>query len=196
MKKKVIALDIDDVLIDFNNHLMHFHNARYATSYTRAEITSFVVERLWGCSHEEGVRRILEFYDSKEHTLIAPLAGAYDILHKYLKKFTYIGITARPPSAHAPTHHLLKTHYPELVKDVHFLDHVHSSNLFGTKADVCKKIAAVLLVEDSLHNAEIAVAAGIPVLLIDTPWNQTPTLHPLIRRVFDWSEIDTIFTTL
>ena len=197
MKKKFIALDIDDVLIDFNNHLMHFQNKRYATEYARVDIVSFALHELWGCSREEGIRRIFEFYDSEEHAQIVAIEGVEAVLTRHKKKFTYVCITARPESVRVHTLPILECYFPKLIKSAYFLGHIglDSANC-KSKAEVCNEIGAILLVEDSLHNAEVAATAGIQVLLIDTPWNQKPVLHPLIKRVFDWNEIDAIFASL
>jgi len=50
------------------------------------------------------------------------------------------------------------------------------------------KIGAAVFIEDALHNANKMAEAGIPVLLVDTPWNQV-SLEPGIYRVYSWSEI-------
>lgn len=41
MKKKVIALDIDDVLIQFYDGITHYHNALYGTMLTRKELVTY-----------------------------------------------------------------------------------------------------------------------------------------------------------
>lgn len=197
MKKRVIALDIDDVLINFNESLRKFHNARYGTAYARKDIISFELHELWKCTREEMVRRIMEHYHSKEHELIEAIEGVHAVLTRHKRKFTYVCITARPESVRAHTLPILERFFPKLIKSAHFLGHLQLGSAHcKSKAEVCDELGAVTLVEDSLHNAEVAAMAEIPVILIDTPWNQSPTLHPLIRRVFDWNEIDSIFTSL
>ncbi len=197
MKKRVIALDIDDVLIHFYDGITRYHNALYGTTLTRKELTTYHFEQLWKCPREEMVRRVMEYYHSKEHELIEAIEGVHAALTRHKRRFRYVCITARPDSVRAHTLPILERHFPKLITSAHFLGHLElGSTNARSKAEVCHEIGAVLLVEDSLYNAEIAAKAGIPVLLIDTPWNQTPHLHALIRRVFDWNEIDAVFASL
>lgn len=197
MKKRVIALDIDDVLINFNESLRKFHNARYGTSYERIDIVSFELSGLWKCTRSEMVRRVMEHYHSKEHEAIEVIDGVPDVLLRYKKKFTYVCITARPESVRAHTLPILERYFPKLIKSAHFLGHLELGSAHcKSKAEVCHEIGAMLLVEDSLHNAEVAAHAGVRVLLIDTPWNQQAQLHPFITRVARWAEIDSIFASL
>jgi uncharacterized HAD superfamily protein len=45
-----------------------------------------------------------------------------------------------------------------------------------------------VFIDDSLHNAEDIASIGIPVYLLDAPWNQGET-GQLIKRVYSWKEI-------
>ncbi len=76
----VIGLDFDDVLMEFNGALCLFHNAQYGTSLTRADITSHHLKETWGCTQEEVIRRVNEFYRSLEHDLASPVVGAVEVL--------------------------------------------------------------------------------------------------------------------
>lgn len=197
MKKRVIALDIDDVLIHFYNGIVRYHNALYGTAHKRGDMVTYQFEKLWNCPREEMVRRVMEYYRSKEHEQVEAIEGVHAVLTRYKKKFTYVCITARPESVRVDTLPILERYFPKLITSAHFLGHLELGTAnCKSKAEVCHEIGAMLLVEDSLHNGDVAARAGIQVLLIDTPWNQTPSLHPLIRRVFNWSEIDTVFASL
>jgi uncharacterized HAD superfamily protein len=50
---KVIGIDLDDVLLNFNDAFLDFHNSTYSTSNKREDITSFYLEEIWGISKEE-----------------------------------------------------------------------------------------------------------------------------------------------
>ena len=139
----------------------------------------------------------MEYYGSKEHQAVEVIEDVQAVLLKHRKKFTYVCITARPESVRAHTLPILERFFSKLIKSAYFLGHLELGTAnCKSKAEVCHEIGAILLVEDSLHNAEVAATAGIQVLLIDTPWNQKPALHPLIKRVFNWNEIDAIFASL
>ena len=57
-----------------------------------------------------------------------------------------------------------------------------------SKPDMCKKIGAVALIDDSLDYAKQCAAAGLPVFLFgDYPWNETAEpLDQRITRVGTW----------
>lgn len=48
-----------------------------------------------------------------------------------------------------------------------------------------------LFVEDSLYNATLLARAGYIVLLMDTTYNRSDVLHPLISRVYNWQDVYT-----
>jgi len=65
-RKLVIGVDFDDTVFDFNNSLHAYHNAKYGTTVKREDIVSYGIEKVWGCSVEEGARKVFEFYSTKE----------------------------------------------------------------------------------------------------------------------------------
>ena len=162
MKKKVIALDIDDVLIHFYNGIVCYHNALYGTAHKRGDMVTYQFEKLWKCPREEMVRRVMGYYLSKEHESIEVIEDVQAVLLKHKKKFTYVCITARPESVRAYTLPILERFFPKLIKSAYFLGHLELGTAnCESKADVCHDIGAILLVDDSLHNAEVAAVAGI-----------------------------------
>ena len=79
---------------------------------------------------------------------------------------------------------------PGLLKGIHFTNQYHGKESEKRdKASICKELNVEIFIDDALHNAENIITAGVPVLLLDSPWNQTNTLHPLITRVHSWKEI-------
>ena len=196
-QRKVVGLDIDDVLIDFNSTLAQFHNTHYDTAYVRADIISYDLENLWSCTREEMARRIMEFYGSPEHRNILPIKDAFEVLSRFSKKFTYVNITSRPEVVSGLTREILEGHYPNLMKEAHFLGHLHGgARQHQTKAQICKEVRAKLLIEDSLAHALDVATSGTRVVLLDTPWNQHGTLPDNIERVSGWSEVADIFEAL
>ena len=53
MKKRVVSVDVDDVLFDLNGAIRRWHNHRYGTSYKLKDVKSFNLCDSWGCSFEE-----------------------------------------------------------------------------------------------------------------------------------------------
>ena len=59
-----------------------------------------------------------------------------------------------------------------------------------TKAEVCKEIGAVALIDDSLKHLLQCSEVGIEGILFgDYPWNQTDSLPENITRCTNWLEV-------
>jgi len=82
MPRKLIGIDLDDVLLDFNTALCEWHNLKYGTSYTRADIFSFDLKDVWKCPQEETNKRIVEFYNSEFHPKALPVPGTVEAIKK------------------------------------------------------------------------------------------------------------------
>ena len=46
----------------------------------------------------------------------------------------------------------------------------------------------VVLIEDAAHHAQAVCQMGVPVVLLDYPWNRSIEAHALIHRAKDWRE--------
>jgi hypothetical protein len=192
MRKRILGFDLDDVVIDFNGPICGWHNVKYGSNYCRADIKTYELGKLWQCPREEANRRVYEFYFSQEHQVIPAVAGAIDGL-RFLQSRgdILVSATSRPAEIRDLTLDLLTSYgVMHLFEEFHFLGHWHGGphGQHVTKASVCREVEVELFVEDSLSHAQIIATAGIPVLLLDTPWNQGET-PPLVTRVPNWEKI-------
>lgn len=188
MSKKVFGFDLDEVLMDFNGALGPWHNRNYGTNYQKHEIFSFNLEKIWGCTVEEAIQRVLEFFNSPEHWNAEPIAGAVSGIRKLTEQYGLYVVTAKPEELREKTLEWISLHFPKMFDEVYFTNHFSGSNPKRSKSEVCHELGIEVFVDDALHNAEEIASAGIPVLLLDTPWNQGEVKYP-ITRVFSWEEI-------
>lgn len=187
--KRVLAVDCDDILVEFMAPLFEFHNNRYGTTLKYEELLHFELEHFFGCGMEEKLRRILEFYLSVEHTQLVPVDGAVEALGMLSKTHIIHMVTARPIRVLKVTEALLERHFPKHFEGKHFTDHYFAKPGERTsKADICLKLGARAFIDDGLHNAIEVARVGIPVFLYDRPWNQGE-LSANITRVHSWREI-------
>lgn len=186
---KIIGVDFDDVLMAFNESFCVWHNANYGTSYTKKDFFTYEFDRVLKCSLDEAVMRCRQFINSQEHSVALPVEGSMKGLNLLREKNIHI-ITARANIVSTPTIQWVERHFPEMARRVHFLgkDEGFSHNEI-VKAEKCKELGIEIFVDDSLVHATGVSEAGIPVLLFDSPWNQTNVLPPNIERVFSWDEI-------
>lgn len=187
--QRTIGFDLDDILLDFNGALRVFHNAKYDTTYEREHITTYDFCELWQCEPEEMIRRVLEFYASKEHQGAVPVEGSVEAIKKLSQYHKLIIITSKPDELRVATMQWLDQHFPHMFDEVHFTNHYVGNGRKRPKGEVCKQYGVEIFIDDALIHAESVANTGIPVLLFDTPWNQGE-LSPLITRVYSWEEIE------
>ncbi|MCI0532606.1 hypothetical protein L0Y49_00110 [bacterium] len=188
MQKKIVGIDIDDVLFDFNTGLCEYHNDLYGTTLRREDIIDYDLENLWGCSANEVAQRIEDFYRSTYHQRLNPLDGAVHAV-KTLEALCDISvITARPTIALHITMELIESLFPRFSGGVHFLRRVHGpESRRETKGDICERLGVQIFCDDAIRHAASVCAKGIPVLLFDSPWNQGETPAGAVR-VYGWKD--------
>ena len=186
---KMIGVDLDDVLMACNEAICIWHNANHGTSYTKNDVFSYEFNRVWGCTTEEALARVREFFHSEEHFCALPVMGAVSGL-RFLGEENIHIITARPLTVSGLTTRWLEKHFPDMVGRIHFVgkeegDCHHQT----TKPEICKSLGIEIFVDDALVHARGVAATGIPVLLFDNPWNQVDELPKNVERVYSWDEI-------
>ncbi|MFH1473227.1 MAG: hypothetical protein ABIF06_02345 [bacterium] len=185
---KIIGLDLDDVLLNFNDAFLEFHNHNYNTNHRRKDIKSYYQEDFWEIKKQEIQKRLNEFYYSLFHKNASPVEGAVEAIAELSKNNTLHIITASPQEIEKEIKHWLKQHFKNNFDSVHFARKSIFDKDVKSKKDFCKNLKIEVFVDDALHNAEDVASIGIPVFLFDTPWNQGE-LKPLITRVYSWGEI-------
>ena len=194
---ELVGFDLDDVLMDFNSGLCIFHNTWYGTSLTRDDIISYHLEDIWRCNREECVRRVGEFYLSREHEEMRPVLGASEVVQELQDNGAgVVVVTSRPESAAAPTRLLLEKHFPTLVDSVHFANHFFHEEVKVTKGEICQKLGVEIFADDAPFHSEDVALVTRASLLFDAPWNRDYSLFlPNMQRVYSWSEIRQVLNT-
>lgn len=182
----IIASDFDDVAFDCNRSLIDFIGKRYGVVYGYQDIYTWDLWNIWGCSKEEAMRRILEWYESPEHEEAPTITGSVDAIAELARECAIHIVTARPPHTRERTYAWIERHFPGIFADVHFTGNLLPGG--KPKSEVCRELGAAFMIEDSLRNTLEVAAAGIPVLLFDAPWNQG-AIPANVTRVSGWPQI-------
>lgn len=186
-----IAVDFDEILFELTRSLIPHLNPIYKTNIRYEDHFSFYLEDVWGISIEEAKRRIDEFVHSDKHRLLPPVPHAKEVTKRLQKAHTLHVVTGRCLTHKAPAEVLLDEHFAEVFAALHFTNHfsdVHKDKAVS-KADVCVDQGMHVLIEDAPVHALGVAERGIPVLLLDRPWNQGVE-HKGIIRVSGWLEIE------
>lgn len=186
--KRIIGVDFDDVLIEFSNNLYDFYNAKNGTNYGREDMWSFQLDHVWGCTREEALQAVADFYESDEHWQVGPIVGSKENLQKIKADNDLVIISARPEYIKTKTLEWINKHYPNTFSDVIFGNHYHGNGTKRSKKEICTEIGAHIYIDDMFTNAKEVADSGVQVLLFDSPWNQGETTENM-KRVYSWDEI-------
>ena len=196
MKKTVIAIDFDDIVADFNRSFVPYHNKIYGTNLQYEDIFAHEMELVYGETISTMMDRISVFYHSHEHAAINPVKGAVTALQDLSNMATLHIVTSRPSEFQEGTLQWIDNILPNTFSEVHFTNGFapKPGTVRRKKSQVCEEIGAAVLIEDALVNVTDVLNAGIPVLMLDRPWNQSHTPAGA-TRVWHWEEITTWVAT-
>ena len=187
-KYQIIGFDFDDILFNFNGTISLWHNDLYGTNVALKDIVIYELENVWKCTKEEALKRVADFYQTSEHANAQPIFDAVNGVKTLSKDATLLIITSRPEELREVTQQWLNKHFPDLFKEIYFINYFHGAGKKRTKSEVCKELGIEIFIDDSLYHANDISSIGTPVLLLNTPWNQGE-VKPPITRVYSWKEI-------
>ena len=186
----VIAVDLDNVIAETDPKIREILKILSGLSLSQDDILSFEysnaliakgVEPLTARKLEEDA---LKIFHGEECCHVNPIQGALEGLSRLAKAgMSLVIVTSRPVTCEHLTRIWLNDH------DIFFTE------LLFVKEKVKYAHNWSFLVEDAAHHAKAVAEMGIPVCLLDYPWN-TIISHPLIRRAKYWREIvEILFST-
>ncbi|KAG0232404.1 hypothetical protein BGW42_008195 [Actinomortierella wolfii] len=204
--RRVIAVDLDEVLARTSLAIAEFHNDTYGTNLTMDDFISYDYTKIWGGTREESILKWREFFDSPYFLKVEPVEGSLETL-KLLKsrRFSLVIVTARQQFVAELTKKFVDRHYPGIFESIYFANHYLTEQerltfISKPKSAICRDVGAELLIDDSLENAFEVAQEGISVLLFDLngqyKWNKLAPGEELpekITRVKSWKEIQAWF---
>jgi uncharacterized HAD superfamily protein len=188
MKKLIITVDYDDVIVPTAELTLWHYNKVYGT---KLELKDFYSKNLaaWNVPDEAtAIARVESYAMTDEFQHAEPLTDAIEIIRRLSKHHELHIVTGRADFLTQATTSMLTKHFPDIFRSIEF------TNFFGEKArpkvEVCRSLHADVLIEDNLHHATTVAECGIAVLLFGNyPWNESEHLPANIQRVQDWREV-------
>lgn len=189
MSRRIIAVDLDDVLAAHVEAFVEFSNTRYATQITTEEYNDHWTN-IWGdMSHDEIVARAAEFHTHESVVMYDVKPGAQDAIAELARDNDLYIVTARPKQIVDASFEWLDIHFPGVFKGVRFVPIWVPENTI-TKADICKEIGATFLIDDIPRHCDIAAHAGVTALLFgDYSWNRNHDLLEGVVRCKTWADV-------
>jgi 5'(3')-deoxyribonucleotidase len=189
MSKKIIAVDVDEVLFPFIPEFTRYFNAIHGTEISQKDFVTYEFEKVLGIPQSEITKHMYGFTDAG-HAGVQPLAEAQAAIATLSKYYELIIVTARNPRQADATNKWLDEFFPDAFVRKHFVG-------FGpilvnpvTKASVCQKHGAFALIDDSITNLKECSAAGIEGILFgDYSWNSAIDLPVRVTRCTNWTAV-------
>lgn len=198
MGKKVIAVDIDDVLAANAEGFTAYSNERYGTTLLPADYHEHWAE-LWKTDLAETERRSAELHDSGIIASYRHDDQALPVLTGLHQNYSLIIITSRRSSVEQLTRQWLTEHYGELFDDIKFARIFEGPFEPGvvsrTKADLFTSNQVSYAIDDQLKHCLAGAELGIETILFgDYPWNRTAAKLPKnVTRCKDWLAVKEFF---
>lgn len=193
-QKPIVAVDCDDVLLDFMRALFTYLNRRLKLNFAYEDLVSYNLTLLLSLPEAEKQAYVEEFYLSPAFRELLPIEGAVEAMHELAAHYRLVVLTARHKGHRMHTRVNLRQHYrPRTFGKMELLGHydkeLHPKDR-ESKGAACRRIGAMACIEDSVENARDIAAHGVPVIMPDRPWNQG-SLPALVKRTHSWPEIVT-----
>ncbi len=190
-KSKRIGFDLDDVLLNFNEAQLYHANKKYDKNVEKKDIKTFLfLEENFGIPTVDAISMLDNFFFHDDHLNVLPVEGAQEVVKKLSEYNELFIITAKPDALEEVTKKWLEKYFTGLFENVHFANHFLSVDKRRKKSEICLELQLDYFIDDSIDYATDVASVGIPVLLLDTPWNQTDKLPENITRVYSWTDIE------
>ena len=191
IKKPILAVDIDDVIVESVPNIIDFYNKEYGTNATVGDFYAWNSANWQDKTPLEIVTRINRYLESDQFLNAEPTQEAITVIRQLNGKYDLAIVSGRPNIIEKATLSWLKRHFPDIFREVVLTQYFKLGDSgIKSKAEVCKEIGASILIDDHLEHIRIVAAAGIRSLLFgDYPWNQADKLPPNVKRVKDWQAV-------
>lgn len=201
--RKIIAVDVDDVLAANAQAFVEFSNQRWGTNLTVDDYDDDWA-LLWGFNVELEEHRAL-IYDRStelfEHTIstMSHIQGAYEALRRLKEHFDLVVVTSRRTQLKGDTLAWIKEKYTGIFEEdkiffAGFYDTIEADSAYRNKGDIVRDLKASYLIDDQVRHCNGAAERGIKGLLFGGyAWHAHSTVHPDVTPVKDWNEVVEFF---
>jgi uncharacterized HAD superfamily protein len=193
MIKKVIAIDIDDVLSASAEGFAAFSNKRWNANVT-ADDYDEDWSKFWKVPLEVALTRREEAHASGTFSTYAVIEKATEALNQLKERFELIVVTSRQKRLKPETDAWLAKHFPDIFSTVHYAGIWDTDDVKAAikkhKAELCRELGADYLIDDQLKHCLGAAECGMQALLFGNyKWNRSSELPKNITEVYSWDDV-------
>lgn len=196
MAKKIIAVDIDDVLAHHAEAMVAYSNRTFGPGHSYDTYTEHW-SVFWGVDKDETSRRALEYHLTDDMIGYKARDHAKEVLLELKKNYDLVVVTARRQEVVSVTKEWLDTWFPDIFDSIYHVgiwDVIRDDSHVLTKADMCAELGVSYLIDDQIKHCNGAADIGVEAILFgDYPW-QLDVLHENVHRCHDWQAVRRFFS--
>jgi len=187
MKRLVIAVDCDDVLVRTTPYFVDTYNQKYGTNATLAQANDTAFE-IWNADEQTQVDRWTQLTYTEGYKALRPDPEEATILRQLAVNHELHLVTARKEEERSFTQEMLERELPGVFTSMEFVGWT------GSKGEVCERLKADVLIDDNarhLHNAieRQRLSKSGAILFGDYPWNAADSMHDALTHCLDWPSV-------
>lgn len=185
MKRLVIAVDCDDVLVDTTERLTHEYNERFSTS---AQVKNAFRLGLpeWGAERDIVLGRFCEIYMSQKFRAFAPRPDAREVIARLSRDHELHLVTARFVGLELVTLQMINEYFASCFKEI---NHVGDAS----KGELCRAFQSDVLIDDNAKHLKDAKNCGVgsTIWFGEYPWQEHDSdFVDYTARCKDWYEAE------
>jgi FMN phosphatase YigB (HAD superfamily) len=191
MRRLVIAIDCDDVLVSTGEMTIAAYNRKYGTKLTPEFYYDKATLATWGTDDDSlAIERVMEYERSPEYALIRPVQETVDVVNRLAALHELHLVTGRPDHLEEVTLGMLERYFSGCFTSVEHTNFYNEKK--RTKGEVCKLLGADILIDDHIGHGESVLVNGMKEVIIfgDYPWNRHQALSAGMVRCFDWLGVE------
>ncbi len=190
MKRLVIAIDCDDVLVNTTHFFVDAYNKEYGTSVQLAQAHDESFD-IWQADKELLASRLSQLMDTEAYRMLGPRLDEVVVLKELAESHELHVVTARREGEREATQAMLDRYVPGIFTSLEFV------GFEGSKGGVCKKISADILIDDNARHLHDALGHGLPeggaILFGAYEWNApNPDYHDGLISCHDWDSVKSV----
>lgn len=194
MRRLVIAVDCDDVLVRTTPFFVSAYNEKYSTDVVLADARKADGESWGGVADDIVIERWRDLMNTDGYKGLRPDAVEVMVLHELAKHHELHLVTARHEKERDFTQVMLDTALEGVFTSMEFVGWT------GSKGEVCKRLGADVLIDDNAEHLHDSLAQGLPaggaILFGDYPWNSDNHRHDQLVHCLDWPEVKKVIDTI
>lgn len=158
MSRFAIAIDIDEVLVNFLYPMSKFHHKTI-----RKPKYNYVYREIFDIDEVQSQKMVREFYLSREFSELTPIKGAQHAMYRLRSNADKMYVlTGRQDIVREETETWINHYFPEIFDDVILTNSYTSQEV--KKSAICRALNIGLIIDDNLQICEECKADGVDAI--------------------------------